>query len=122
MNILCNMCDSVMRIHENACHHPIVVEKAFNPDNPEIAKMICGTIVILAIIAALTILLWKLISFWSEADKAKRERVNALEDGKRKQIAEYQRRTLDLLANDKVEGLERLKNYINDLKNEEKEP
>ena len=117
MNITLQVCDSVlMKMQESTSHCPIIVEKAFNPGNPEIAKMICGTIVILAVIAALTILLWKLIGFWSEVNKAKRERAKAIEDGKREQIAEYQKKVLDLVADDKDKSLENLNNYIGDLK------
>ena len=117
MDIMLHVCDSaLMKMQESACHCPIIVEKAFNPDNMEIAKMICGAIVMLTVIAALTILLWKLIGFWSEVDKAKRERANAIEDGKRKQMAEYQKKVLDLVADDKDKSLETLNNYIGELK------
>lgn len=117
MNITLQVCDSVlMKMQECTCHCPIIVEKAFNPDNPEIAKIICGTFVILAAIAAITVLLWKLIGFWSEVSKAKRERAKAIEDGKREQIAEYRKKVLDLLAEDKDKSLENLNSYISDLK------
>ena len=97
MNLLLHICDSTLiKMHESACHCPFIVEKTVNTSNPEITKMVCGTLVILAIIAAITLLLWKLVSFWAESNKAKREHKNTIEDAKRKQIAEYRKDLLEL--------------------------
>lgn len=116
MNLLLQICDSTLiKMHESACHYPFIVEKTVNTSNPEITKMVCGTIVILAIIAAITVLFWKLINFWAESSKAKRERKHKVEDVKREQIAEYRSKELDLLKENKEENLKKLNSYIQDL-------
>ena len=116
MNILLQICDSVLlKMHECADHCSPVVEKTVNTSNPEITKMVCGTIVILAIIAAVTILLWKLIDFWAESSKAKREREHKAEDVRREQIAEYRKKELDLLKEDKEKSLAKLDSYLKSL-------
>ncbi len=116
MNLLLQICDSALiKMHESACHYPFIVENTVNTSNPEITKIVCGTIVILAIIAAITILLWKLISFWAESSKAKREREYEAKDVRREQIAKYREKELELLKEDKENCLAKLDSYLKDL-------
>ena len=109
------VCDSVfMKMCESTCRCPNIVEKTVNTSNPEITKMICGTFVIIVIVAAITFILWKLISFWAESSKAKRERDNSIEDAKREQVAKYRDKELELLEK-KEEKLAKLNSYIQDI-------
>lgn len=86
-----------------------------NTCDPEVAETICGTIVIIIAIAAATILLWKLISCIAEGCKARRTRKSEVEDAKRKQIAEFRKEEYSLMEK-KEEKLEKLGEYIKDLK------
>ena len=70
MNINLQVCDSVlMKMQESTCHCTAIAEKSVSTGNPEITKMVCGTLVILAVIAAITLLLWKLICFWATSSQ-----------------------------------------------------
>lgn len=118
MDTLYLLCDSIATLVNGSpavvCQ-PIIEKAGANSYNDAITDKICCTLVILAVIAAIAILLWKLISFWAESSKAKRERAYHVEDARREQIAEYRKKEMELLKEDKAKSLEKLDDYIKNL-------
>lgn len=118
MDTLYLLCDSIATLVNGSpavvCQ-PIIEKAGANSYNDAITDKICGTLVILAAIAAIAIVLWKLISFWAESSKAKREHAYQSEEVRRKQISEYRNKELELLKEDKAKSLEKLDGYIKSL-------
>lgn len=123
MDTLYLLCDSITTLINGSpafvCQ-PLTEKAGANSYNDAITDKICGTLVILAAITVIAVLLWELIGFWTESSKAKRERAYQIEDVKRKQIAEYRNKELDLLKEDKEKCLSKLDDYLKSLENHEK--
>lgn len=117
METLHLLCDSIATLTNSPSTiicQPIIEKAETNCYNYGITDKICGTLVLIAGIAAITIVIWKLISFWAESSKAKRERKNTVEDVKREQIAAYRKKELELLEENKAK-INKLNTYIQDL-------
>jgi len=107
-NIIITLCEHCKTITDN-------MGDAVSTQNTATVHIICGTFVIIAAIAAVTIILYRLINLWMVNSKAKRERKWAVEDTKREQIAKYREKELDLLKENKENISEKLDSFITEL-------
>lgn len=116
MITLCELCGTaVSKMNLQACScQKFINTNVTNEQNVRIAEIICIAIVVIAAIAALTLLLYHLIANTHESRKAAKNRDWELEDQKLKQKADYQSKLLDHKKND-LNDFEKVLKKIKDL-------